>query len=128
MAENASDLVLASKLETEFFAGCVKHRRYTTESSFQEPQTQVEEIWDAELMLGRGTFGTVRLERRRPHSSGPNSTSLHQVRAVKEISKTVPMRRRWDHLKELEAIAKFSQPRVSEAVWQPSMKVIVTTR
>ena len=111
MAQNASDLVLASRLETEFLPGCVKHMLRVPGSS----QTRVvEELWDVEPTIGRGTFGVVRFERLRLPSSSFRSPSARRFRAVKEINKIAALGKKWDYMKELEAIVKFSQPHVSQ--------------
>ncbi|KAI0202425.1 kinase-like protein [Astrocystis sublimbata] len=100
MARRASHLVTASRLETEFLAGFTKHTVRNNGSS----SLPIEEIWDVESTIGKGTFGVVRMERQRVSElSSPN-----QVRAVKEISKAVAASHRWDYMKELEAIVQFS--------------------
>ncbi|KAH7143414.1 kinase-like domain-containing protein [Dactylonectria macrodidyma] len=106
MADSTSNLVLALRLETEFLAGCVRHT-----GPLQGPPAQTEtrtETWQVEQEIGRGTFGTVRFEKRR-HSA----SSVSQVRAVKEVSKMASFRNRWDFLRELKAMAEFSQPKYS---------------
>ncbi|KAI0436740.1 kinase-like protein [Xylaria telfairii] len=105
MARNVSRLVIASRLETEYLPGCIKHRLRKFGSS-QLPT--VEEVWDVESTIGRGTFGVVRIERRRVSGPSPGPSSPHKLRAVKEISKAVAESHRWDYMKELEAIAQFS--------------------
>jgi hypothetical protein len=68
---------------------------------------EIEEVWDIEpsSIIGQGAFGIVRFERRRPQMVNHTQTSENQVRAVKEIRKlNTP-----DYMKELQAIAKFSQ-------------------
>ncbi|KAI0478342.1 kinase-like protein [Xylaria cf. heliscus] len=107
MARDTSHLVTTSKLETEFLPGCIKHRRRRFGSS---QSLTVEEVWDIESTIGRGTFGVVRIERRRVSgpSSSPSRSSPNQLRAVKEISKSVAEGNKWDYMKELEAIAQFS--------------------
>lgn len=111
MAQNASDLVLASRLETEFLPGCVKHMLRVSGSS----QTRVvEELWDVEPTIGRGTFGVVRFERLRLPSPSFRPPSARRFRAVKEINKIAALGKKWDYMKELEAIVKFSQPHVSQ--------------
>lgn len=112
MPANASDLVLDSKLDTEFLDGCVRHARYTHDFSSREYRVRTEETWDIKKTLGRGSYGTVRYERRRRTSSDPESGV--RVRAVKVISKTTAGKNRWDFLKELEAIVKFSHSRVGQ--------------
>ncbi|KAI1152794.1 kinase-like protein [Nemania diffusa] len=97
MARHASRLVVASKLETEFLTGCVKHRSSTT-----------EEIWDVQSEIGKGTFGVVRIERCRVSTLHPSSSSRNPLRAVKVIKKPDAAGQSWDYMKELEAIAQFS--------------------
>ena len=121
MEEGASAAVLAYRLETEFFPACVKHTWSIPDGSLEEPQTRIEEMWDIQTSIGEGRFGIVRFERRRlSPTTCPDQTSHHRVRAVKEISKTFKEGGRLDHMKELEVIAKFSQPQVS-----PSAKVFM---
>ncbi|GAW16625.1 hypothetical protein ANO14919_060580 [Xylariales sp. No.14919] len=105
MARSESRLVAASRLETEFLADCIKHKLRKPGSS-QLPE--IEEIWDVESTIGKGTFGIVRIERCRVSSTHPSSPTASRVRAVKEISKSVAAGQRWDYMKELEAIARFS--------------------
>jgi hypothetical protein len=93
MADNASDLVSALRLETEFLAGCVIHSQGS------------REIWDIGNEIGRGTFGEVRLYRLRQSGS-----SVQSVRAVKQVRKATGFGHRWDYLRELEVMARFSQP------------------
>ncbi|RYC64169.1 hypothetical protein CHU98_g2025 [Xylaria longipes] len=104
MARDTSRLVITSRLETEFLPGCIKHRLRRFGSS-QLPT--VEEIWDVESTIGKGTFGVVRIERRR--------VSPDQLRAVKEISKSVAASNGWDYMKELEATAQFSSPKILDS-------------
>ncbi|KAJ3577490.1 hypothetical protein NPX13_g3077 [Xylaria arbuscula] len=105
MASRASHLVAASKLETEFFPDCKKHKLPNSASS-QLPAA--EELWEVESEIGHGTFGVVRLERRRPSTVYPSSSHSNGVRAVKEISKAVAASHKWDYMKELEATVRFS--------------------
>lgn len=73
---------------------------------------EIEEVWDIEpsSIIGQGAFGTVRFERRRPLMANHTQTSQTSVRAVKEIRKLDSP----DYMKELQAIAKFTQPKVSQ--------------
>src|SRR5262249_23142527 len=108
MTEKASGLVLAAKLETQFLTGCVKHYRTVSELSTHEAQNPLEEVWNVEPVIGRGTFGTVRTERRLVADLSHSHSHLPHVRAVKEISKMVQASKKWNYMKELEAIVKFS--------------------
>jgi hypothetical protein len=71
---------------------------------------EIQELWDIEpsSIIGLGAFGIVRFERRRPQIANSTQTSHNQVRAVKEIRKASTV----DYMKELQAIAKFSQSQV----------------
>jgi hypothetical protein len=114
MPRNPSDYVLDSKLKTEFLVGRVRHTRYIQGNSSRRRRIQIKETWDTEAQLGRGSYGVVRLERRRPASTPDSDLDLpSRVRAVKEIPKTAIGGVSWDYMKELEIIAKFSHPRVS---------------
>jgi calcium/calmodulin-dependent protein kinase I len=70
---------------------------------------KTEEAWKRREKLGTGAFGQVYLEEL---LSGSEAGKL---RAVKEIAKTPPQdpRKEIDYTRELEAIAKFSHPKVS---------------
>lgn len=126
--EHTLDLVSALRLDAEFIAGGVKHRRripkkkksgepltrIEEESSIEIEENlsiEIEEIWDIEpgSIIGQGSFGVVRFERRRPLMSDQTQSSHNQVRAVKEIRKLSTL----DYMKEVQAVAKFSQAQVS---------------
>lgn len=97
------DLVQDSKLITDFRDGYTIH-------TFTEPSGHRKEYWKSERRLGRGGSGQVQLER----CAAGEKKDLK--RAVKIISRrSNPTRTGWVDLeRELEAIAKFSQSRVSE--------------
>lgn len=80
-------------------------------ASEQTVVIEIEEIWDIEpsSIIGQGAFGTVRSERRRPLMANHTQTSQGSVRAVKEIRKLNSP----NYMKELQAIASFTQPKVS---------------
>jgi hypothetical protein len=108
-----SDLVLDSKLNAEF-------RDSATIHSFLEiddvgGRSTREESWETEQSLGRGGFGQVRLER-----CVTSGTKRGILRAVKIIDTQSNLYRFLDFNTELEAIAKFSNDRVSkDAFWGP---------
>ncbi|KAI0400646.1 kinase-like protein [Xylaria palmicola] len=108
MARDISHLVVASRLETEFLTGCIKHRLVRPGSSHLPP---VEEVWNVEGNIGKGTFGVVRIERRYTPTLEPSPSSSYELRAVKQISKSVAASQRWNYTKELEATAQFSLAR-----------------
>jgi hypothetical protein len=98
MEDDVTDLVAASRLETEFLQGCVRHRFATT-----------QETWDIRNQIGRGASGVVRREELRinPPPLEP------QLRAVKQMTKLRPSQQStWTYRDELAAVVKFSQPQV----------------
>lgn len=99
-----SDLVLDSKLETELSGSITEHVFYTTGKSIRERRVRRVERWAREDVLGHGSYGTVYRER--------CEGSLSRFRAVKEIRKIVLENEELDYTRELEAIVKFSHPRV----------------
>ncbi|KAK1827472.1 kinase-like domain-containing protein [Podospora conica] len=101
------DLVRDSVIEATISNGCTTQVTYNPGRSRSQRPVRVEERWVREGCLGRGAYGTVYMER---CDDGPQS----RVRAVKEINKTVIAGEHIDHTRELEAIAKFSNPRYSE--------------
>ncbi|KAI0811653.1 kinase-like protein [Xylaria sp. FL0064] len=105
MSFSESRLVATSRLETEFLPECTKHRLRNSNSS-QLPV--VEEFWEFRSTIGKGTFGVVRIEQRRASRHHPTPSPPGQLRAVKEISKSVVLSQKWNYMKELEAIARFS--------------------
>jgi hypothetical protein len=101
-----SDLVVDSKLDTKF-------RDSATIHSFLEiddvgRRSTREEEWKIEQSLGRGAFGQVRLER-----CVTPGVKCGFLRAVKIINTESNLYKSLDFTRELEAIAKFSQDRVS---------------
>jgi hypothetical protein len=72
-------------------------------------QAGPRETWLRESRLGQGSFGTVWLER----CDRPFRTDLPQLRAVKEIRLQSAANSKVDYTRELEAFAKFSQPKVN---------------
>ncbi|KAF2737982.1 kinase-like protein [Polyplosphaeria fusca] len=96
------DLVLDSKLVTEFRHGLTKHVLYEADPSSTHRTTKRKESWKPEKCIGRGGFGSVWLER---CVRGKRDVEL---RAVKNIPRPAEAK---DYLRELESIAKFSHPR-----------------
>ena len=111
MPQSPSDSLLDSKLKTRFLNGRVRHTRYVQGNSSRK-RLQLEEDWIIEKELGRGSYGIVWLQSRRPATT-TDVELPHQLRAVKEIRKVAIGGNNWDCIKELETIAKFSHPRVS---------------
>lgn len=72
------------------------HQKYSGRRSF------MQEIWTRKKYLGSGGYGVVWLERR----------ECGQLRAVKELRIRKSALKDDDYVRELEALAKFSQDKV----------------
>lgn len=104
-----SDLVRDSKIETEVLASCIQHIFFESGPSVRERHVRREERWVRQSFLGQGAYGTVYLEKCEHGREG-------KLRAVKEIKKFVVQGQELDYVRELEAIVKFSHPKVSTSV------------
>lgn len=112
MAQRLPDLVRDSQLEATVSADHTIQTVYVSDPITGQRRIQTEERWQRTRRLGRGSFGQVWLDK---CISGPSSG---QVRTVKEIWKdtvrTAPgIAPPINYHRELEAIAKFSQKKVS---------------
>ena len=116
-----SDLVLDAKLNTEFFEGCIRHTRFVQGFSARERRIPVREVWDIGTNLGRGSFGSVRVETCRAVPSGQQGQPSTRRRAVKVMSKNISHQGGWDYLRELETVIKFSHERVG--YWDPILRL-----
>ena len=98
------DLVQVSKLDTQFYSDpdYVQHIQYVSGSTPRQRRVRKEERWKRERLLGRGSFGTVELER------CIQGESEGKVRAVKKVQKLESS----NYYRELEAIALFSHSKV----------------
>jgi serine/threonine protein kinase len=103
------DLVIDSRLQTEFHGSVTTHSYLEIDEAGR--RFSREESWKEERFLGRGGFGQVRLER---HLA--QDTKQGSLRAVKIINKPSDSFESLDLNRELEAIAKFSNNRVSYIV------------
>ena len=101
---SVSDFVKVSKLDTQFDPDreYTLHVHYASGSTPKQRRIRKEERWKKERNLGRGSFGTVRLER------CIQGDRKDQVRAVKSVQKLEA----GDYYRELEAIALFSHSKV----------------
>lgn len=104
-----SDLVLDSKLNTAF-RGPVTIHSYLEIDEIGNRSTR-EEHWKWEQSLGRGGFGQVKLQ-----TCSAKHGNQNYRRAVKIIDKPLKQSRPLDYNRELEAIAKFSNDRVSYTI------------
>ncbi|KAK8009591.1 hypothetical protein PG989_000524 [Apiospora arundinis] len=107
VSQHYSDLVQDSKLETEFLGSCVQHVFYGPGRTAHERRVRRVEQWARQSLLGRGAYGIVYLEK-----CITDNTDGHKQRqrAVKEVLKCVATGEELDYVRELEAIAKFSNP------------------
>lgn len=99
------DLVRISKLETQFHSDpeYVQHVKHISGTTPRQRRIRKEEKWTRVKELGRGSFGTVWLER------CIQGDRKEEVRAVKKVQKLESS----DYYRELEAIALFSHTKVS---------------
>jgi serine/threonine protein kinase len=104
---HAVDFLRDSKLDAKFFGHDTLHVSYRSLASNQQRNTRVDERWTRKRKIGGGTYGQVWLE---SCSEGPKKGDL---RAVKEISKAQATVADTDYTRELEAITKFSEAKVS---------------
>lgn len=99
------ELVRDSELEASFLPNPhIPVATIHTKSSGR--RTIRQDIWIREKKLGHGGYGIVWLERNNGSSQGDS-----ELRAVKELK--VQGSRGMDYVRELEALAKFSQEKVS---------------
>ncbi|KAL8993905.1 MAG: hypothetical protein Q9169_005996 [Polycauliona sp. 2 TL-2023] len=98
------DLVRLSKLETHVYPEYVQHIRYVSSGTTSRTRIRKEEKWGKVKELGRGAFGTVRLE----HCIQGDDKG--KARAVKSMRKLESM----DYYRELEAVALFSRENYKE--------------
>ncbi|KAJ4308394.1 hypothetical protein N0V84_012122 [Fusarium piperis] len=82
----------------------------TTHLKYQARRRPQREKWARQKMLGRGGFGIVWLEKREPESP-----TTYNFRAVKQLDIAKIRSKRHDCVRELEALAKFSQEKYSES-------------
>jgi hypothetical protein len=107
------DLVRDSKLETQFHDDCTVHIHYDSNHASHERAIRRDEYWRQESRIGRGAYGNVWLERCIKGQKGV------QLRAVKQIPLSGGRIQDAAYLRELEAIAKFSQRKVRHSSRQP---------
>jgi hypothetical protein len=105
VARSVSDLVRDSKIETEWSGSCLRHIFYDTGPSAKQRRVRREERWVRQKFVGQGAYGRVYLEQCEHGSS-------QKLRAVKEIKKAVTLGEDLDYMRELEAVAKFSNQKV----------------
>jgi hypothetical protein len=97
------DLVRDSKLETSFDQNQTITIHNYVETDPNRRRIFRQEYWKLERHLGQGSYGQVQLEK---------CLSV-RLRAVKKVMKR-PGPNSVDYSRELEAVAKFSHPKVSQ--------------
>jgi hypothetical protein len=100
------DLVRDSQLDVEFRDGYTVHVYFESSLASRQRAVPREETWRHERQIGGGAFGSVWLE---TCTSGRQEGA---VRAVKKIAVRRDSARDAVYTRELEAIAKFSHPKV----------------
>lgn len=115
--QNLPELVRDSHLEATFHPNAdipneTTHLRYWGR---RRPQ---KERWARQKMLSRGGFGIVWLEKR--ESQSPEA---YDFRAVKQLDIAKTRAEQRDCVRELEALAKFSQAKVGCASLSPLYQV-----
>jgi hypothetical protein len=98
------DLVRDTRLETEFLDSLTIHSRNVFIPAARQRTTIEKVSWSRDELIGSGGFGSVWLEKR---------LGAPELRAVKQIHTGKKQASHLDCVHELEAIAKFSQTRVS---------------
>jgi serine/threonine protein kinase len=107
-----SDLVRLSKLDARFTSDPHHTRFVSIISRSGQRKIQQEEEWKREKKLGEGAFGAVYLEQ------CTQGDKEGKVRAVKKIRKPQDT----NYYRELEAVALFSHPKVSQALLVSGLK------
>ena len=98
------------KLDTKFFADHVQHTTFRSDASQGRRRVKVVKKWYRDRELGRGSFGTVFLER-----SEKERSEKGEYRAVKEIAKDKNSRIMIDYKRELTAMAMLTKVRDMDA-------------
>lgn len=107
--QDLPELVRDSHLEATFHPN-TDIPNETIHLKYQGRRRPQRERWVQKKMLGRGGFGIVWLERREPENS-----TAYSFRAVKQLDVAKIRSKRHDCVRELEALAKFSQEKVGSA-------------
>jgi hypothetical protein len=100
-----SDLVRDSKLQANVSRNCTIH--IYVEAGRNRRRISRQDVWQHEKYLGQGSYGQVWLE------ECIAGKSIGELRAVKMIRKRPNASTIRDYNRELEAVAKFSNPKVS---------------
>ena len=105
-----SDLVRDSRLETRIRKGVTCHRIPEIDLGDDGRPVSRKEYWEKSKDIGSGGFGRVWLEQ---CIKGQKDTSLRAIKQILKPQDETGTTHTIDYNRELEAIAKFSHPRVS---------------
>jgi serine/threonine protein kinase len=97
-----------TKLDAHVFPDCVVQKHYISSAVNGRRRVPVTKVWKVKKLLGKGTFGEVRLEA----CSSENNTN--EERAVKRIWAT-GMKFKSSYERELKALLEFSKPKYKES-------------
>jgi hypothetical protein len=111
--QDLPELVRDSHLEATFHPNADIPNE-TTHLKYRGRRRPQQERWARQKILGRGGFGIVWLEKREPE--GPTA---YNFRAVKQLEVAKIRSKQRDCVRELEALAKFSQAKVGCALLSP---------
>lgn len=111
--DNVSDLVKGSRLSTTFKSNdgetCIVHTWPISQSGRQRE----EEAWVHERHLAQGGSGTISLQRKRWETSPSGQDEFRVVKSIIQIPQKGDKSSLKLYRRELEALAKFSQEKVS---------------
>jgi hypothetical protein len=102
-----SDIVRDKKLDTSFVDNFTVHHYDDSDEERYERSVQRSEYWEHDGLIGKGGYGDVFRQK------CVQGKGRYELRAVKVISTGDAKTRHIRNASELEAIAKFSQRRVS---------------
>jgi hypothetical protein len=110
-AASLSDLVRDTRLDVQVFADHVIQVDFVSDPASGRRRQRSEQRWEMAGIIGRGSFGEVRLERCTSSGLPHHVGRLRAVKVVRKADDSLPGGPPAYH-RELEAIAKFSQKRV----------------
>jgi hypothetical protein len=123
--DNLSDLVKDSRLSTTFKNNdgetYIVHTWPISQSGRQR-----EEAWVHERHLAQGGSGTISLQRKRRETSPSGQDEFRVVKSIVQIPRKGGKSNLKLYRRELEALAKFSQEKVSGLTWSTLFPTCLT--
>jgi hypothetical protein len=114
----ASDLLKDSRLKTTIDNGITRHIIESAGPSARQRRIRKEQHWERTARVGEGAYGTVWLEKL---VAGDFRVSERAVKVIKKHARNSLV---IDYNRELEAIIKFSHPKVSHfLIGHPSLSL-----